>query len=55
MYDGDQFKNSSKIPTFLLRPFLTMLNLEVDSVSLQKIENEMDRTEYPVGYIFSEI
>ena len=50
--DDDMFKNRSKIPTFVTRPFLTMLNLEVDIISLQKLEYEMDRTDYPVNYNF---
>ena len=42
------FKNSSKIPTFVLRPFFTMLNLEVGRLFLQQLEYEMDRTNFPV-------
>ena len=38
-----------------MRPFLTMLNLEVDRIYLQKLEYEMDRTYYPVDYDFFEI
>ena len=53
--DGDQFKNRSKVRTFLLRPFLTMLNLEVDRLSLQKLEYEMYCTDYPINYNFFEI
>ena len=52
MDDDDLFKNKSKRPTFVLRPFLTMLNLEVDRLSLQQLEYEMDRTDYPVDLIF---
>ena len=29
IYDEDLFKNTSKRPTFVIRPFLTMINLEV--------------------------
>ena len=47
-YD-DLFKNSSKIPTFLPRPFLNMLNLKVDRISLRQLEYEIDRTDYPVN------
>ena len=36
--DDELFKNTSKRPTFVLIPFLTMLNLEVDKISLQKLE-----------------
>ena len=46
--DDDLFKNRSKITSFLIRPYLTMLNLEVDRISIQKLEYEMDRTDYPV-------
>ena len=52
MYDCDQFKNRSKISTFVIRPFLTMLNLEVDRLSLQQPEYEMDSTDYTVDYNF---
>ena len=52
MDDGDQFKNMSKRPTFVLRTFLTMLTLEVDRLSLQQLEYEMDCTDDPVDYIF---
>ena len=48
--DDDVFKNSSKRPIFVIRPFLTMLNIEVDRISLQQLEYEMDRTDYPVDY-----
>ena len=46
--DDDLFKNSSKRPTFFKRPFLTMINFEVDRISLQKLEYEMYCTDYPV-------
>ena len=55
MDDEDQFKNRSKRPTFVLRLFLTMLNLEVERLSPQKLEYEMDCTDYPVDYNFFEI
>ena len=32
-----------------------MLNFEVERISLQKLEYEMDRTDFPVDYNFSEI
>ena len=48
LYDDDIFKNRSKIPTFFKKLFLTILNLEVDRTSLQQLEYEMDRTDYPV-------
>ena len=49
---NDLFKNSTKIPTFLPRPFLNMLNLKVDRISLHQFEYEIDRTDYPVNYNF---
>ena len=51
----DLFKNSSKISTYVTRPFLTMLILEVDRWSLQQLEDKMDCTYYPVDYNFFEI
>ena len=48
----DLFKNRSKRPTFLPRLFFTMLNIEVDKIFLLQLEYEMDRTDYPVNYIF---
>ena len=50
--DDVLFKNWSKIPTCVLRPFLNMLNVEVDRLFLQKLEYEMYHTDYPVDYIF---
>ena len=41
-----------KRPNFVIRPFLTMLNLEVYRISLQQLEYEMDHTDYPVNYLF---
>ena len=51
----NSFINRSKIPTFVTRPFLTMLNLEVERISLQQLEYEMDRTDDPVDYNCFEI
>ena len=45
-------KNISKRPNFVIRPCLNMLNVEVDSISLQELEYEMYRTDYPVDYTF---
>ena len=53
--DDGRFKNRLKRPTFFIKPFSTMLNLEVDRISLQQLEYEMDRTDYPVDYSFFEI
>ena len=55
LYDDDLFKNRSKRSTFVTRPFLTMLNLEVNIISLQQLEYEMDRTDYPIDYNCFEI
>ena len=44
-----------KKPFLLISPLNTMLNFEVDILSLQKLEYEMDRTDFPVDYIFFEI
>ena len=52
--DGDLFKNRSKRHTFVIR-FLTMLNLEMERISLHQLEYEMDRTGYPVYYNVFEI
>ena len=54
-YYDDLFKNGSKITTFVTRPFLTMLYLEVDRISLQQLEYEMNITNYSVKYNFFEI
>ena len=45
--DDNLFKNSSKRPTFFIRPFSTILNLEVDRISLHQFEYAMDCTDYP--------
>ena len=53
--DDELFKKGSKISTFFIRPFLTMLNLEVEKISLQQLEYKMDFTNYPGDYNFFEI
>ena len=53
--DVDLFKNRSKRPTFVTIPFLTMLNLKVDRISIQKLEYEMYCTDYRADYNFFEI
>ena len=50
MDDDRMFNNSSKIPIFVLKPSLTMFNLEVGRIYLQKLEYEMDCTDYPVKF-----
>ena len=50
--DDALFKNRSKLPDFVLRPLKFMLNLEVDRLSLQQLEYEMDCTDYPADYNF---
>ena len=52
MDDYDLFRKGSKIPTFVIRPFLNMFNLEVDRISLQQLEYEIDPTDYPVNCNF---
>ena len=47
MDDDDLFNNRSKIPTSVIKPFFTMLNFEVDILSLQKLEYEMERVDIP--------
>ena len=46
------FKNGSKIPAFVTRPFLTMLSFEVDIIFLQQLHYERNGTDYPVNYTF---
>ena len=53
--DNALFKNRLKRPTFTQRPLKSMLDFEVDRLSLQQLEYEMDRTDYPVDCNFSEI
>ena len=55
MDDDDLFKDSPKRPTFVLSQFLTMLNLEVDILSLHQLEYEMDCTDYTANYNYFEI
>ena len=50
--DNELFKNRSKITAFVLIPLKNMLNFEVDRLSLQQLEYEMDCTDYPVDYNF---
>ena len=40
---------------FVIRPIKTMLNCEVDRLSLQKLEYEMNRADLPDYYNFFEI
>ena len=53
--DDDLFNNMSKRPTFVTRRSLTILSLEMYRISLHQLKYEMDRTNYPVDYNFSEI
>ena len=53
--DDALFKNRPKRPAFLLRPLRSVLNFEVDRLSPQQIEYEMDCTDYPVDYNCFEI
>ena len=49
------FKNRPERPAFVLRPLKSLINFEVDRLSLLKLEYEMDCTDYPVHYNFFEI
>ena len=53
--DDELFKNRSKIPTFVLISLWTILNLEVDGISLQQLGYDIDHTDYLVNYNFFEI
>ena len=55
MDDDELFKDSPKRPTIVIRQFFSMLNLEVDILSLQQLEYEMDCTDYSVDYNYFEI
>ena len=48
--DDDLFKNTSKRPSFVLRPLKTMLNFELDRLYLQQLEYELDCTDFPLEY-----
>ena len=45
--DDALFNNSSKRPAFVLKPLKTMLNFELEILSLQQLEYEMYRTGHP--------
>ena len=50
-FDEDAlFRNRSKRPACVLSQLKFMLNFEVDKLSLQQIEYEMDSTDYSVDY-----
>ena len=49
------FKNRSKRTAFVIRPLKSMLNFEVEILSLQKLEYVMYCTDYPVDYNVFEI
>ena len=46
------FKIGQKYQPLSQEHFLPMLNLEGDRISIQQLEYEMDRTDYPVDYNF---
>ena len=50
--DDSMFKNRSENIDFLLRPLKSMLNFEVNRLSLQQLEYEMDCTDITDDYIF---
>ena len=53
--DDALFNNMSKIPAFVLSPLKSILNSEVDRLSLRQLEYDMDRTNYPIDYNCFEI
>ena len=50
--DDAMFKNSSKIPSFVMNQLNTMLNLVVEIIYLQQLEYEMERADLLDEYIF---
>ena len=50
--DDALFNNTSKILTSVLSPLKSMLNFEVDRLSLQQLEYEIDSTDYHANYNF---
>ena len=55
IYDDALFKIRSKRPVFVLRPLKSILDSEVDVLSLQQLEYEIDCNDYTVNYNFFEI
>ena len=55
MDDDTLLKNRSKTPDFVLRPLKSMINVEVERLSLQKLKYEIDCTDNPVDSNFFEI
>ena len=55
MDDYALFRNRQKILAFVLRSLQSMLNFEVEILSLQQLEYEMYHTDYPVNYNCFEI
>ena len=53
--DNKLFKNRTQEPMFVLCSFQKLLNSELDRLSLQQLECEMDRTDYPDKYNFFEL
>ena len=43
-----------KKPALLLRPLKAILKIEVDRLSLQKLEYEMDHADLPDDYVFKD-
>ena len=44
------FKNIPKRPEFAIRPLKSIIDFDVDILSLQQLEHEMDCTKYPDNY-----
>ena len=49
------FKNRTNKNTFVLCSFRNLLNSKLDRLSLQQLECEIDCTDYPYKYNFSEL
>ena len=45
--DNELFQNRGEKPTFVLCSFQQFLSSKLDRLSLQQLECEMDRTDYP--------
>ena len=53
--DTELFNNRTQKPTFVLCSFQKFLNSELDRLSLQRLEYEMNFTDYPDKYNFFEL
>ena len=53
--DNKLFNNETQKPTFVSFLFQKLLNSKLDRLSLQQLECEMDRNDYPGKYNFLEL